>query len=165
MSPTTRTLEKLRADGWTCAVVEKFNHHVQVRQDLFGFADVLAYKDDTALLVQTTSDEGGSHSGARIRKIFENPHVVTWLQSPYRRLQVHGWCKRGPRNKRKLWVCREREIVLQGDQLHVASDESTVPDLARPQKTTNGLDADVGGRPPFLPINETSPETQATRSI
>ena len=42
MSPTQLTLRKLRADGCMAAVVEKWNPHAKIRQDLFGFLDIVA---------------------------------------------------------------------------------------------------------------------------
>jgi len=104
MSPTQRSIAKLKADGWLVAIVEKFNPFVKVRQDLFGFADLLAIKGDVSLYVQTTS---GSNVSAHVTKIKEHPNAAIILASPTRQIVVHGWAKRGPRGKRKLWECRE----------------------------------------------------------
>jgi hypothetical protein len=43
MSPTARSLKKLRKEGWTASVVEKWIPQVKRRRDCFGF-DVLACK-------------------------------------------------------------------------------------------------------------------------
>jgi hypothetical protein len=91
-SPTTRSLKRLRTLGYLCAVVEHWNSHAGIRQDLFGFADILAVhagKQET-LMVQTTT---GSNMAARIRKLQASPKAVTCLEAGVR-LQVHGWTKR-----------------------------------------------------------------------
>jgi hypothetical protein len=64
-SPTSRTLEVLREQGYTVAIVEKWNPHVRIRQDLFGFIDILAIKRDETLAVQATA----SGVSERIKKI------------------------------------------------------------------------------------------------
>ena len=106
-SPTQRSLKQLRKDGWMVAVVEKWNPHVGIRQDLFGFADLLAVKDNTVLLVQCTS---GDNVAARIKKIQESDPAKYWASSPNRWIVVHGWRMVGAKGKRKLWACREEWI-------------------------------------------------------
>ncbi|MBI4326652.1 MAG: hypothetical protein HY674_15520 [Chloroflexi bacterium] len=44
MTPTQRSLSKLRAEGWLAVIVERWNPYDRVRQDLFGFADLLAIR-------------------------------------------------------------------------------------------------------------------------
>jgi hypothetical protein len=104
MSPTQRSLKKLRDAGWTVAVVERWNPYARVRQDLFGFADLLAFKGDVTLAVQTTS---GANCAKRLAKILACPSAGFWLASTTRKIVIHGWAKRGPRGKRKTWDCRE----------------------------------------------------------
>ena len=41
-TPTARTLAAMRREGWTVQVVERWNPHARIRQDLFGWADLLA---------------------------------------------------------------------------------------------------------------------------
>ena len=69
-SPTQRTLEHLRKEGWPLVqVVERWNQFAKRRIDLFGFVDVVAFHPERGwLLVQATS---GSNSCARIKKIVE----------------------------------------------------------------------------------------------
>ena len=107
MSPTQRSLKLLRDRGYMCAVVEKWNPYVRIRQDLWGFADILAIRDNESLLVQTTS---GSNVSARLAKIADNVQASIWTCSPNRKIVVHGWRKVGERGKRKLWECREVEV-------------------------------------------------------
>lgn len=108
-SPTQRSLKKMRKDGWLCAVTEKWNPYAKVRQDLFGFIDVLCVRPDEMVAVQTTS---GDNVSARLAKLRSLPTVALWLSSPTRTIQVHGWAKRGGRGERKLWSCRVVDCTL-----------------------------------------------------
>ena len=110
MSPTQRSLKKLREDGWFCAITEHWNAWSKTRQDLFGFIDILAIKGDTTLAVQTTS---GSNVSARIAKIRSLQASSLWLESINREIIVHGWRKVGAAGKRKTWECREENVIQQ----------------------------------------------------
>jgi hypothetical protein len=103
MTPTQRSLAKLRREGWFVAITERWNPFSKTRQDLFGFIDLLAIRGDEALAVQTTS---GSNVAARISKILALQAFALWA-SPTRKTVIHGWRKVGPRGKRKVWECRE----------------------------------------------------------
>lgn len=120
--PTQRTLEWLRERSYHCAIVEHWNAHVGIRQDLFGAIDILALgpgPDGTTelLAIQTTS---GSNVSARVAKILALPAMRLWVESG-NRLVVHGWTKKArpwkPGEKRvgvrvKKWVLREEWIVV-----------------------------------------------------
>lgn len=110
-SPTQRSLALLRRRGLVCAVTEHWNPHVGphgIRQDLYGWIDLLALDPTTGELiaVQTTS---GSNVSKRLDKIRAWPHLEAWLLR--HRAVVHGWAKRGERGKRKLWDCREVPVT------------------------------------------------------
>lgn len=108
MSPTQRTLAECRARGWTVAVVERWNPHARIRQDLFGFIDLLAIREDGHLLaIQACA--GPSHA-ARRTKIEAAPLLAAWLSSPARSVEVWSWAKRGPRGKHKVWTLRTEEL-------------------------------------------------------
>lgn len=92
-SPTKLTLRHLRAQGYTCQVVEVWNPHARIRQDLFGVVDVLALRGAETLAVQTTS---ASHVADRVRKIAESEHIGAIREAGWRFL-VHGWAKVGNR--------------------------------------------------------------------
>jgi len=112
-SPAQRTLAKLRKEGWLCAITEKWNQYAKVRQVLFGFIDVIAIRGDEMLAIQTTS---GSNVAARISKIRALPSAAEWLKGSSRRSIVHGWAKRGGRGERKLWSCRQVEVLAAGER-------------------------------------------------
>ena len=102
MSPTQRTLKRLREAGWLATVVEHWNPHAKVRNDLWGFIDVLALKDNETLGVQTTS---ASNMAARMRKIAEHPNLAAVRAAGWR-LEVDGWRK----NSAGRWAVRTVEV-------------------------------------------------------
>lgn len=99
------------------AIVEKYNSFTKQRMDLWGFGDLLAIRGDDTMIVQTTS---GDNVSKRCQKIASHPCIIMaqfWLESPTRRIEVHGWRKVGPRGKRKTWECRvlTAELVKWGE--------------------------------------------------
>ncbi len=100
-SPTQRTLAHLRAAGYPLVqVVERWNPHARVRQDLFGIVDVLAVGADI-VGVQATS---GSNVAARVRKLTES-EALPILRTAGVRILVHGW-----RKVRGRWRLREVDV-------------------------------------------------------
>lgn len=89
MSPTQLSLRWLRHEGWFAWVVEHWNSYARIRQDLWGFADVLALRDEDVLAVQTTSY---SNIAARVRKINDHPNVDVVRKAAIQ-IHVHGWRK------------------------------------------------------------------------
>ena len=101
-SPTSRTLEVLREQGYTVAIVEKWNPHARIRQDLFGFIDILAIKGKEVLAVQTTTT---TNMNARIKKIANHENIgavrdVGWT------VHVHGWSQ----DDKKKWHCKVKDV-------------------------------------------------------
>ena len=70
MTPTARTLRYLRERGHVAEVVERWNHHARIRQDLFGFIDVLSVCDGRVFGWQAC---GGSDVSARVAKVEASP--------------------------------------------------------------------------------------------
>ena len=101
-SPTQRSLAKLRADGYLAAVVEHFNHVVRIRQDLFGFIDILAIRRGEVLGVQATSR---SNVSSRVAKIADHPNVAAVREAGIR-IEVHGWGKMASGK----WECRVVDV-------------------------------------------------------
>lgn len=108
MSPTSRSLDELRRLGYTAAVVERWNPWAKIRQDLYGFIDILAVKDgETGVLaIQTTSMD---HAADRMAKVQASPNLKVWLACG-NRCEVWGWAKRGARGERKLWQLDRRPV-------------------------------------------------------
>ncbi len=107
-STLTRTFEALRADGWLCDKVEQpYNRFTKRTNDFLGFIDGIAIRRDEVRAIQATSI---GNMNARIAKIANNPNAPIWLDSPHRTIFVVGWAKRGPRGKRKVWTCKQKQM-------------------------------------------------------
>jgi vacuolar-type H+-ATPase subunit F/Vma7 len=103
-SPTQRTLKLLKDEGCEpVAVVERWNQFAQVRQDLFGFIDVLAIRGKQIVAVQATSR---SNISSRRRKILGHKNYPAVLAVPNIVIEIHGWDK-GTNNRWRV----KREIV------------------------------------------------------
>lgn len=112
MTPTARTVQFLRRQGYLAAVVESWIPRANLRRDLFGLADVLAVhvRDRSVLLVQATSD---SNVAARVRKIQGLPVAGELLRAGLA-VEVWGWSQRAGR-----WQARRVPVVL--DQVQVVA--------------------------------------------
>ncbi len=108
-SPTQRSIALLKERGYVTAIVERWNPYARIRQDLWGFVDILAIKEGEMLAVQTTS---GAHVGERLKKIAASPLIATVLSAGVK-VVVHGWRKVGPRGKAKKWECREEFLTVE----------------------------------------------------
>ncbi len=97
-SPTQRSLALLRADGHFPWITEHWNHFAKIRQDLWGFCDILCLRGKEITAVQTTS---GSNVSARVKKINEHENVAA-VRAAGIRIIVHGWRE----NAAGKWVCR-----------------------------------------------------------
>jgi len=106
MTPTARTLKRLRDQGYMAEVVEKYNQFSRTRKDLFGYIDVVAIDPACTLGVQSTSR---GNISSRKKKILTECRdaAQAWLAGPARRIEIWGWGK----NKKGRWECRVVEIT------------------------------------------------------
>lgn len=88
-SPTQRSLAWLRKLGYTVAIVERWNAFAKIRQDLYGFVDLLAIGSGSIVAIQATAG-AVAH---RLQKISDEPNSRVWLESGGL-IEVHGWTKR-----------------------------------------------------------------------
>jgi hypothetical protein len=88
MTPTQRSLEYLRAEGYLCEVVEKWNSFTKTRKDLWGWCDILAIRENEILAVQVTA----AGVSSRIKKIMES-NTLPFVRKAGIRIEVHGWRK------------------------------------------------------------------------
>ena len=100
-TPTQRSLEYLRDQGYFCAIVEKWNPWSKIRQDLWGWCDILAIRKNEVLAVQVTS----TGVAERIKKIQESP-TIALVRDAGIRVECHGWRK----NVKGRYVLRVEDI-------------------------------------------------------
>jgi hypothetical protein len=109
-SPTARTLAKLREEGWTAQVVERFNPYSKTRVDLGGGIDIVAWRGAyPGAILGVQACAGASHA-ARRDKLLGLPAMLEWVAAGAR-LEIWSWAKQGPRGKRKVWTLRVEAIT------------------------------------------------------
>lgn len=126
-TPTQKTLAYLRRQGYVCAIVEKYNHHLRVRQDLFHFIDVLGVGPLGTIAVQTTAKSGfpnrwGKITGKTVpkdkkeedRMLAIRTNVLACLSANWV-LEVHGWDKAETRQPRIQRVSVDDLVSLLDD--------------------------------------------------
>lgn len=86
-TPTQKTLYRLKMENYTIAIVERWNPHARIRQDLFGFIDILALRNQTTLAIQTCSR---SDIASHRTKILEHPNLPPVLGAGWV-MQIWGW--------------------------------------------------------------------------
>lgn len=113
LSPTQRTLRALRGKGLECAIVEKWNAHARIRQDMFGIIDIVALDPQRGVIgVQSTGTDFAGHH----KKLTEEraQECINWLSTPGTQLELWGWrkvkVKRG--GKAKVYAPRVKTYSL-----------------------------------------------------
>ncbi len=104
-SPTQLTLAYLRKAGYRPRVVEHWNAHAGIRQDLYGYVDVLALGHGSVLFVQTTTAHNMTDRWRKItgkaqpaddkalrRTLRMRDDVLAALDAGVS-IEVHGWQK------------------------------------------------------------------------
>jgi hypothetical protein len=108
VSPTQRTLKFLRQRGAELVqVVEHWNPHARVRQDLFGIIDVIAiarYGTDEATVIGIQTCRSADVAD-RVKKIADSD-ALPILQRAGVKVLVWGWRK----NSKGRWVLREVDL-------------------------------------------------------
>ena len=111
MSPMQRTLKYYRAMGYTRGIVEHWNPFARIRQDLFGFIDIVVLAP--GMIIGAQACAGASHS-ARRTKILVSPLSREWLEAGGK-IVVISWAKRKvvKGGKKEVWQCREEGITFE----------------------------------------------------
>lgn len=91
-SPTQLVLAALRKDGWLCAIVERWNQHAMIRQDLMGWCDLLAVRPGETLGVQASTAD---HAAERRAKVAAEPRAHVCVAAGWR-VEVWGVDTRRP---------------------------------------------------------------------
>ena len=123
--PLQRTKSWLENKGWHCWIVEHWNQFAHIRQDMYGFADLVAIRHDSKGVWAVNACADNGEIMGHIEKylvgwnhpkkgfIGPNEHLPVWL-SAGNRFSVFGWGKRGAAGKRKVWTLRVVEFYLEG---------------------------------------------------
>lgn len=113
ISPTSRTLEYIRSQGWIADKVEQFNPYAGKfgqRKDLFSVIDVVAMGENTIIGIQSCGQAFSEHN----KKILEQPNSLKWLECGARLILI-GWrkvkLKRG--GKAMRWQPRIKEYKVE----------------------------------------------------
>lgn len=108
MSPKARSMDYLRKQGWCVADVEKWNSFARVRQDAWGFCDLICFSSlhPGVTAIQVTSDTNRSHRRQKLEQMDE----VRRFKLCSNRVLLHSWGKRGLRGKRKVWTLTEEAL-------------------------------------------------------
>lgn len=99
------SMKMLRKEGWVCAKAEHWNAFARIRQDLFGFIDVVCLQDRQIVGIQVVN----THLQDHIDKIRGNGAAVSWINCGGR-IVIHNW-KRRSKNKVKRWHCEIIEVT------------------------------------------------------
>jgi len=112
-TPTQRTIRELRQQGIKCAIVEKWNAYIKIRQDLFGIIDIIALDPEKGVIgVQSTGQDFSGH----VLKLRDEKAQDTfdWLSIPGTSLELWGWRKvkkvRG--GKQMIWKPRVGDFYI-----------------------------------------------------
>lgn len=110
MTPTQRSMELCKENGWLCEVVERWIPGTRIRKDLFGFIDAIALIDGKIVGLQITSR---SNVSARVKKITLDraDQLRAWLDAGGT-VEVWGWGKMKRKDKSgRSWQIRRIPIA------------------------------------------------------
>jgi hypothetical protein len=119
MSPTQRTLKRLREQGITAGIVERwlaFAGKFGKRQDLFGIIDIIALDPiDGVIGIQSCGNTFSSHYKTITEEKYQN--TLEWLETPGTKLEIWSWRKvvkeRG--SGVYIWRVRKKRITVEDD--------------------------------------------------
>lgn len=113
VTPMQRTLALLRERGWTCGIVEHWNPFVGIRQDLYGWCDLLClgeYDEKPSIIGVQVAGPGSDHA-KHLRKMLDEPRFHEFkrcggvaLLISWRTLKALN--KDGKKGKRDVWEPR-----------------------------------------------------------
>ena len=100
----------MREQGYDAEVVERWVPGANVRHDLFGFIDIIAFRGAQVIGIQATTMH---NMAARYKKILDNPIATRWLAAGCE-IRIVGWRKFTKKVNGKLWHPSEIN-VLEGE--------------------------------------------------
>lgn len=113
MTPTQRTMKELKKNGLKAAIVEKWNAHIKIRQDMFGIIDIIALCPERGVIgVQST----GQAFNAHVIKLRDEKaqETLDWLSVPGTSLELWGWrkLKKKRGGKQMIWKPRVGDFFI-----------------------------------------------------
>lgn len=105
-SNVQESMAHLRKLGYRPWVVEKWNPHAKIRQDMYGGIDIVAIRFGETCGVQACRN---ADLAEHRTKLLEEPRMREWIEAG-NRLLLHGWAMKGAKGARKLWEVREQEL-------------------------------------------------------
>ncbi len=126
--PLQRSKAWLEEKGWHVWIVEVWNSWAHIRQDLYGFGDLVAIRhDQKGVWAINATDERVKEHIDKYLNGWEHPtkghqppnsHLPVWL-SGGNRFSIAGWGKRssGGHGSRKVWTLRMVEFFLDGAEV------------------------------------------------
>lgn len=103
LSPTARTLKRLRDEGYTAEVVEKTIPRCFIKKDLYGLIDILAIRPGEILGVQATSR---SNHAARRTKALASELLPSVIAAGIK-FEVWSWAKPAGATR---WEVKREEV-------------------------------------------------------
>ena len=126
--PLQRSKAWLEEKGFHVWIVEHFNPFAHIRQDMYGFADLVAIRHDMkgVWAINACGENVKEHIGKYLNGWTHpkkgqqppNPHLPVWLCGG-NRMSIMGWGKRSSDGKgsRKVWTLRLVEFYLDGAEV------------------------------------------------
>jgi len=116
ISPTSRTLNYIREQGWLADKVEQFNPYAGKfgqRKDMFGFGDIVAMGENSIIAIQSCGQSFSEHHKKITLDEYVAPNALKWIESGGRLILI-GWrkvkLKRG--GKAMRWKPRIKEYAV-----------------------------------------------------
>lgn len=128
--PLQRSKRYLEEKGWHVWIVEVWNSWAHIRQDMYGFADLVAIRHDNKGVWAINACEDNGEVKSHIDKYLNgwdhpkkgrqppNSHLPVWLAGG-NRFSIAGWGKRSSAGQlsRKVWTLRMVEFFLVGPEV------------------------------------------------
>jgi len=116
ISPTSRTLEYIRQQGWVADIVEQWNPYAGKfgqRKDMFGFGDIVAMGEKSIIAIQSCGNSFSEHNKKITKDEKVAPNALLWIENGGRLLLI-AWrkvkLKRG--GKAMRWQPRIKEYKI-----------------------------------------------------
>jgi hypothetical protein len=126
VTPTQRTLKANRDIERECGIVERwqqFGGKFGVRQDLFGFIDIIGIDPDQGIIgIQSTGQDWSGH----VKKIIDKKEIVSkWLV--HAKLELWSWrkVKKKRGGKAMIWKARIGDFKLDTDGKLIIEERSS----------------------------------------